>query len=98
VAKFVRASIRGWSDYMQDPTSANGTISQLNPAMNKDQMQFTWQALKDGHFVTGADPAQLGQFDPARWTAMYQLLLDLKVIQRPIDPATAYTLQFLHAK
>ncbi|MHB1023196.1 MAG: hypothetical protein ACYC0Z_12395, partial [Acidobacteriaceae bacterium] len=59
--------------------------------------QFSWQALKDGKFVTGDDlsGAQIGQFDPARWTTMYNQLLDLKVITHPFDPTTAYTLQFL---
>ena len=97
VGKFVRASLRGWRDYMNDPTAANETISKLNPAMSLDQMAFTYQALKDGHFITGSDPsgAQLGQFDPARWQTMYQQLLDLKIIKKPFDPKTAYTTQFL---
>lgn len=100
VAKFVRASLRGWRDYMTDPSAANAAILRLNPAMNPEQMQFTWQALKDGRFVTGKDPsgAELGQFESARWTSMYRQLLGLNVIQKPIDPATAYTLQFLPAK
>ena len=55
--KFVRASLRGWRDYMNDPTAANETISKLNPAMSRDQMAFTYQALKDGHFITGSDPS-----------------------------------------
>jgi NitT/TauT family transport system substrate-binding protein len=97
VAKFVRASLRGWRDYLNDPSIANTAISNLNPAMNKDQMQFTWQALKDGHFIEGSDPSgtQVGQFDPARWSSMYQLLLNLKVLQRPFDPASAFTSRFL---
>jgi NitT/TauT family transport system substrate-binding protein len=97
VAKFVRASLRGWRDYMKDPTAANETISKLNPAMSRDQMAFTYQALKDGHFITGSDPSgnQLGQFDPARWQTMYQQLLDLKIIKKPFDPKIAYTIQFL---
>ena len=37
----------------------------------------------------------LGRLDPARWTSMYQQLLDLKLIQKPFDPAVAYTLQFM---
>ncbi len=97
VAKFVRASLRGWRDYMKDPTLANETISKLNPAMSRDQMAFTYDALKDGHFITGSDPSgsQLGQFDPARWQTMYQQLLDLKIIKKPFDPKIAYTTQFL---
>jgi NitT/TauT family transport system substrate-binding protein len=97
VAKFVRASLRGWRDYMNDPVAANEAISKLNPAMSRDQMAFTCQALKDGHFITGSDPSgsRLGQFDPARWQTMYQQLLDLKIIKKQFDPKTAYTTEFL---
>ncbi len=97
VAKFVRASIRGWRDYLNDPTAANEAISKLNPAMSRDQMAFTYQALKDGRFITGSDPsgAQIGQFDPARWKTMYQQLLDLGIVKKPFDPTIAYTTQFL---
>jgi hypothetical protein len=33
-----------------------------------------------------------------RWTTMYQQLIDLKVIDKPFDPATGYTFQFVGAK
>jgi len=100
IARFVRASLRGWRDYMNDPSQANAYISKLNPAMNTELMQFTWQALKDGQFVTGAGPSggDLGQFDPRRWAGMYQQLHDLGVIQKPIDPASAYTVRFLETR
>jgi hypothetical protein len=63
-------------------------------------MQFSWQALRDGHFVIGDDSggAQLGRMNPERWSTMYKQLLDLKVIDKPFDPATAYTLQFVQTK
>jgi NitT/TauT family transport system substrate-binding protein len=97
VAKFVRASLRGWRDYLNDPAPAHALIAKLNPALTPDWMQFSWQALRDGHFVTGDDPsgAQMGQMTPERWATMYNQLLDLKVIDKPFDPATAYTLQFV---
>jgi NitT/TauT family transport system substrate-binding protein len=97
VAKFVRASLKGWTEYLTDPAPANAMIAKLNPALNPEWMQFTWQQLRDGHFITGDDPtgAQLGQMDPKRWSTMYGQLVDLKVIDKPFDPATAYTLQFL---
>ena len=100
VAGFVRASLKGWRDYLSDPSEANAAIAKLNPALNPQWMQFTCQALRDGHFVAGSDPsgAQLGQMDPARWTTMYQQLLDLKVFDKQFDPSTAYTLQFLQGK
>jgi NitT/TauT family transport system substrate-binding protein len=99
VAKFVRASLKGWKDYLNDPAAAHAMIVKLNPALNAEWMQFTWQQLRDGHFVAGEDPsgAQLGQMDPKRWATMYEQLVDLKVIDKPFDPTTAYTLQFLPA-
>ena len=100
VAGFVRGSIKGWRDYLNDPAAANAAIAKLNPALNPAWMHFTWQALRDGQFVTGSDTsgAQVGQMDPARWTTMYQQLLDLKVIDKQFDPSTAYTLQFVQRR
>jgi NitT/TauT family transport system substrate-binding protein len=100
VAKFVRASIKGWRDYLNDPTPAHQVIAKLNPALSPEWMTFSWQGLREGHFVAGDDPtgAQLGQMTAARWTTMYNQLLDLKVIDKPFDPTTAYTLQFLHTQ
>jgi NitT/TauT family transport system substrate-binding protein len=97
VGKFVRASLRGWREYLNHPAVAHAAIAKLNPALNAEWMQFTWQALRDGHFVAGEDPsgAQLGQMDPKRWDTMYQQLLDLKVIEKAFDPSSAYTLKFL---
>ena len=98
MAKFVRASLRGWRDYLNDPTAAHAVIAKLNPALNPEWMQFSWQALRDGHFVVGDDPngAQLGQMSPDRWTTMYKQLFDLKMITKTFDSGTASTLQFVH--
>jgi NitT/TauT family transport system substrate-binding protein len=98
VAKFARASIRGWRDYMQDSSAVNTDLLKLNPAQAPEQMQFTWQALKDGHFVDAGNPANTGHMDPARWATMYAQLSDLKLIAHPIDPASAYTLEYCNSQ
>jgi NitT/TauT family transport system substrate-binding protein len=100
VARFVRASIKGWREYLSDPTLGNTAVSSVNPALNQQWMQFTWQALRDGGFVTGDDHSgkQLGKMEAARWTTMYSQLLDLKVIEKQFDPAIAYTLQFVNTQ
>ena len=99
VAAFVRASVKGWRDYLNDPAPANAAISKVNPALNPEWMQFTWQALRDGGFVAGDDRSgrQLGRMEAERWTTMYNQLSELKVIAKPFDPAQAYTLQFANA-
>jgi len=94
VEKFVRASIRGWRDYMKDPSAVNAELLRLNPAQAPEQMQFTWRALKDGRFIDGGNPANTGHMDPARWTAMYEQLSDLKLIGHAIDPGSTYTLRY----
>jgi NitT/TauT family transport system substrate-binding protein len=100
VAKFVRASVRGWREYLNDPAAAHASIVKLNPALSPDWMQFTWQALRDGHFVTGDAPSvmQLGQMTQQRWDTMYEQLLELKVIEKAFDPSSAYTLRFVEDK
>jgi hypothetical protein len=72
-------------------------IIKLNPALNPEWMQFSCQALRDSHFIAGdsASGSQLGQMRRERWTTMFQQLVDLKMLAKPFDPATAYTLQFL---
>ena len=101
VAKFVRASIRGWREYLQNPAPAHQTIAKLNPALSPEWMNFSWRGMRDGHFVAGDDDpsgALVGQMTAARWTTMYQQLVDLKVIEKPFDPTTAYTLEFIQPK
>jgi NitT/TauT family transport system substrate-binding protein len=97
VAKFVRASLRGWRDYLVHPDDINAAIGKLNPAMSVAQMKFSYEGLRDQHFIAGdaANGADLGRFDPVRWTNMYQQLLDLKVITKPFDPTIAYTMRFM---
>jgi NitT/TauT family transport system substrate-binding protein len=97
VAKFVRATIKGWQEYLRDPGPANALILKLNPAQNPAQMEFTLHALKDGRFITGPDAsgAEIGKMTPARWAATNEQLTTLGVIRKPIDPTTAYTLKFL---
>jgi NitT/TauT family transport system substrate-binding protein len=97
VSKFVRASVRGWRDYMKDPSVANAMILKLNPALSPDWMQYSYSALKKGNFITGNGDsgAGVGQFDVARWQQMYAQLLDLHVLKKPIEVNSAFTTQFL---
>ncbi len=97
VAGFVRASIRGWRTYLDNPAPTNALLQRLNPALNPDQMNFTVQALRQGGFITGSatDGSQIGFMRAARWQQLADQLRQLAVIPRSVDPATAYTLQFV---
>jgi NitT/TauT family transport system substrate-binding protein len=97
VAKFVRASVRGWRDYMNDSSAANAMILKLNPALSPDWMEYSYSALKKGGFVTGEDKSgtQVGQLNAARWQNTYAQMLDLQVLKRQIEVNSAFTTQFL---
>jgi NitT/TauT family transport system substrate-binding protein len=96
VAKFVRASVRGWQEYLKNPGPTNEYLLKLNPALNPAQETYTAQALLDGGFVTGSDPSgsQIGHMNAARWQAGYDQLKSLGILQGPVDLTSAYSLQF----
>jgi NitT/TauT family transport system substrate-binding protein len=97
VAKFVRASIRGWQAYLSDPTATNAYLLKLNPALNPAQEAYTAQALRDGGFITGGDVtgAQTGHMTAARWQSTYEQLNSLGILSSPVDPAITYSLKFV---
>jgi len=97
VAKFARASIRGWIAYLRDPSATNDYLLKLNPALNPQQEIFTAQALRDGGFITGGDAsgAQTGRMTAERWQATYEQLKSLGILSGPVNPASAYSLKFV---
>jgi len=96
VARFVRASIRGWEAYMADPTATDALLLKLNPALNPAQEAYSAQALRDGAFIAGTDPsAQTGHMTAARWQTLYEQLKALGILHGPVDPTTTYSLSFV---
>jgi NitT/TauT family transport system substrate-binding protein len=97
VAKFVRASIRGWHAYLHNPAATNAQLLKLNPALNPAQETYTAQALRDGGFITGTNSStgQIGHFSVARWQTTYEQLKSLGILHGPVDPAAAYTLKYI---
>jgi NitT/TauT family transport system substrate-binding protein len=96
VARFVRASIRGWQEYLKNPGPTNAYLLKLNPALNPAQEAYTAQALRDGGFVAGtaASGDQTGRMTAARWQTSYDQLKSLGILSGPLDPTKAYSVQF----
>jgi NitT/TauT family transport system substrate-binding protein len=97
VGKFVRASIRGWREYLRNPGPTDALLLQLNPALNPEQEAYTARSLRDGGFVGGSDPGrdQTGQMTDVRWRTTCEQLKSLGIVSKAFDPATAYTLEFV---
>src|SRR5579863_2699348 len=96
VAKFVRASIRGWREYLRDPSATDAYLMKLNPALNPAQEAFSSQALREGGFITGGDlnGPQIGRMTADRWQAGFEQLKSLGIVHASFDPTTVYTLKF----
>ena len=96
VAKFVRASIRGWQEYLRNPGPTNAFLLKLNPALNPAQEAYTAQALRDGAFVTGSEVsgADVGKMRADRWQTSYTQLKSLGILPTDFDPTLAYSLKF----
>lgn len=85
--KFVRASLRGWEDFMKgDPSPAKAEISRRNDKMSPELMDFTIRAMRDQQLVDG-DPSlgeHTGKLTRKRLEEQVNVLVKLNVIPKPI--------------
>jgi NitT/TauT family transport system substrate-binding protein len=92
VSRFLRASLKGWQDAIEDYKQAvNVTLkySQIkDPELQTAMMEAMLPLVH-----TGED--RIGWMKPERWQGMYKILFEQKLLARPFDVSQAYTLQFL---
>lgn len=98
VRRFVRASVRGWVDYLTgDPEPGNAVIRRLRPDLPADFFPYSIGALKDFQLVLG-DPARgerAGQLRPERLRRQIALLQEMGVLDRPVQLEDVATFAFL---
>jgi NitT/TauT family transport system substrate-binding protein len=98
VRKFVRASIRGWIDYLTgDPAPANALLAQRRSDLTPEFFAFSIQAMKDYQLVLG-DPQRgekMGQLTRARIETELRLLRELQVMERELKVDDVATFDFL---
>jgi len=99
-AGFVRASVRGWVDYLTgDPAPANALLRQLRPDLTEEFLAYSIRAMKDYQLVLG-DPARgeaAGRIDPARLRSQIALLQEVGVLDRPVTVEEVARLEFVPA-
>lgn len=98
VAAFVRASLRGWRDFMEsDPTPAYNLIIESNPEQTVELMQeirgeMQRYSLTDGDTSKGET---LGQYDKNRLRTVMAQLQQLGMLRDPLDIDTSAALSLL---
>jgi NitT/TauT family transport system substrate-binding protein len=101
VRAFVKASIRGWHDYLEDdPAPGNQLILARNPSMTQAQLDYSRQALIDHALVAGyPDQGEyIGRLDLRRVQHEIDVLREFKVLDKPLKAADVATIDFLPDK
>ncbi len=98
VEKFVRASVRGWVNYLTgDPAPGNALIAALRPDLTPEFMAYSIKAMNDYQLVLG-DPAKgefAGQLTAARLQKQIDLLQEVGVLDKPVKVEDVATFEFI---
>lgn len=93
--KMVRASVRGWRKYLEDPEPTNRYIHKLNPEMSLEILAYGAEQLR-GLCLPAAMPAdQLGTMTDQRWRELAEQLAEIELLEDPSVWRQAYDSRFL---
>jgi len=86
VARFVKASLEGWRDYLKNPAPGNALIKADNPKMSDAQIAFAIEKLKEKKALDGGDAATqgIGIITADRYKKTYDFLVAAGLL----DPKT----------
>ena len=97
VTKVVRASRRGWQDYLANPETVNAYIHKVNPEMDMESLRFGVEAIQPLCLPENMPPTELGTMTLARWQELADQLKQIDWLDAQIDPATAFESRFIEA-
>jgi len=92
VERFLRATLRGWRYAIENQEAAVDATMQYDPALDRNIQQQMVEA-QTPLIHNGETP--IGWMQESVWQDMYERLMDVRVLSRPIKLEDAYTLQFL---
>ncbi len=95
IKRMVRATLRGIRDSTYDTEGAFGAVVQAIPETAKTP--DTQKAVLDASTAFWRGDS-LGQSDPKAWETSARFMQDAGLIQKPVDPKTAYTNDFVPAQ
>ena len=96
VEAVVHASVKGWAQYLADPTETNRHINSLNPDMGMDILVYGATESKALILNETARQNGLGSMTAARWQDLLQQMVSADLIPKDaVDPIAAFTDRFL---
>jgi NitT/TauT family transport system substrate-binding protein len=93
----VRASVKGWEHYLDEPEPTNQHIHRLNPEMGLEILSYGARESRALVLDEVALQKGLGHMDPARWEELLAQLIEAELIQGDAmaSAEAAYTARFL---
>jgi NitT/TauT family transport system substrate-binding protein len=97
VARFVKASLEGWRDYIKDPAPANALIKADNAKMTDGQIAFAIEKLKENKAITSGDAATMGIgiITSDRYKQTYDFLVAGGLLDAKVDWHKAFDTRFV---
>jgi NitT/TauT family transport system substrate-binding protein len=86
VSRVVKASKEAWQSYLADPALTNKRMNELNPTMSAETFAESAAAQKPLIETEETRTLGIGCMTETRWKTLVDQLLDLKLIEQPIDP------------
>jgi NitT/TauT family transport system substrate-binding protein len=87
IAALVAALREGWRAYLDDPTAANAAMAKLNPEMDAESFRLAADAQKA---LIETSNAPLGSMTRQRWALLGEQLLELGLIDKPVDASACF--------
>ena len=96
-ARFVKASLEGWKNYMSNPAPANALIKVDNPKMSDEQIAFGIEQMKLLKVLDGGDAQTMGIgiITEARWKATYDYMASSGLLKPEVDWKAGFTDRFV---
>lgn len=93
VRAMVRATLRGLADTLADPDAAFEICKKFVEGLNQADQAIQRQVLQASLDFWRVD--RLGYSDPKAWDNMQTVLLDMGLLERPIDLSSAFSNEFV---
>jgi NitT/TauT family transport system substrate-binding protein len=95
VEKVVRASVRGWKDFLADPSETNKVILQVNEDLDEVTLTKGVAALVPLCLPNDMPADQIGKMTIERWQQLHDQLIEIEMLEESLDVKNAFTIDFL---
>ena len=96
IGKLVKASVRGWEDYLREPAAADEEIHELNPEMSLEALEYGVKALAPLVRDKIAEQEGIGYMSLERWQTLLDQMVEIELIAAgTVKASETFTAEFL---